>query len=122
MPVRGLTIVIAEASTARFRSALTLALAQIALGGAACIFLDGAAVALARIALPATDDDMHIAAGLPSLAELRDEALDAGMRLVLCQSGLALTDSAAEDHDPRAEFGGMVGVLAAIGDDRLIMA
>ncbi|WP_232476012.1 peroxiredoxin [Flavisphingomonas formosensis] len=122
MSVRGLTIIVAEASTARFRSALTLALAQAALGGAARLFLDGRAVALTRLPIEALDDHAYAAAGLPRLGQLLDEALEAGIGIILCQSGLLLTGSEPADHDPRCDFGGLIGVLAAAGEDRLLMA
>jgi predicted peroxiredoxin len=122
MPVRGLTIVMAEASPARFRTALGMALAQAALGGPVRLFLDTAAVALARMPIRAADDSAHVAAGLPTLLQLHDEAMDAGVRLILCQSGLALAGTSAADHDPRVEYGGMVSLLAGIADDRLVIA
>lgn len=120
--MRGLTIIMAEASPTRFRSALTLALAQTALGGTARLFLDGGAVALARLPIRGPDDDAHAVAGLPTLPALLEEALDAGLRLILCQSGLALSGTQSGDHHPRAEFGGMIGLLAQTGEDRLIFA
>ena len=121
MPVRGLTIVVAEASPVRFRTALTMALAQAALGGPVRLFLEAAAVALVRVPIGAGDDTAYAAAGLPTLPQLQAEALDAGVRLILCQSGLALAGTTAADHDPRVEYGGMVSLLVEIADDRLVV-
>lgn len=106
MPLRGLTIVIGGGATPPdLRTALALALAQIALGGAARLFLDGAAVRLA-----AADDG----------AALLGEALGDGVAVTLCQTGLAEAGLAAARLDPRFDYGGPVGLLAALGDDRLV--
>ena len=118
--MRGLTIVVAEAAPARLRTALLLALAQAALGGRARLFCDGPAVALLRTPITAPDDAAQAAAGLPPLAMLVEEALAAEVRILLCQTGLHLAGLAADAFDPRLRFGGMVGLLAALEDDRLV--
>lgn len=104
---RGLTIVVVEASTSRLHGALVMALAARALGQDVRLFLDSAAVA----ALAAPSDET---------IALIDEALAAGLDLTLCQSGLAAAGLSAETLDPRFAYGGMVGLLAALGDDRLV--
>lgn len=103
--VNGLTIIVASPDPVRFRSALTLAAAHAALGGRTRMLLDGDAVALAT-----TPDDL-----LESCFEL-------GVSIILCQSGLAATGFGAATLDPRYAYGGMVGLLADLGADRLIMA
>ncbi len=120
MPLRGLTILIAEAASERFRTALTLAAAQAALGGAAHVFCQNEAVALLRPPIAGMADAAHQAAGLPTLAALLDEALALGVTVTACQSGLALTGIAANILDPRIGFGGPVAMLQALGDDRLV--
>ena len=120
--MRGLTIVVAGGEHARLRSALGLAAAQAAAGGAARLFLDSAAVPLLAPPVAAPDDRAHRAAGLPILAELVETCLALGSRIVLCQSGLALAGLDAATMDRRFEQGGMVGLLAALGDDRLVVA
>lgn len=115
----GLTIVLAEPAPARFRTALTMALAARALGGRARLFLDAAAVALVA-APPAEDIAWCAAAGLPALGDLIDDAFAAGVALILCQTGLALAGGSAERCDPRFTYGGMVGLLVDLGDDRLV--
>ncbi len=119
--MRGLTIVVADASPERFRTTLNLALAAAALGSRVRVFLDGAAVALLRPPIRANEDAAYVAAGLPGLATLCAEALDAGIRLILCQTGLAMTGAEAHDHDARVEFAGMVSLLADLGEDRLVV-
>lgn len=118
--MRGLTILIAEAASERFRTALTLAAAQAALGGAAHIFCQNEAVALLRPPIIGTADAVHDAAGLPTLALLMEEALALGVTVTACQSGLALTGIDARTLDPRIGFGGPVAMMQALGDDRLV--
>jgi hypothetical protein len=101
----GLSIIVAGPDVVRFRSALTLAAAQAALGGRTRLLLDSAAVGLA-----AKPD------------ELLDSCLELGAAVTLCQSGLALAGLEATGLDPRFDYGGMVGWLADLGDDRLILA
>jgi predicted peroxiredoxin len=122
MPVRGLTIVVAEASPPRFRTALTLAAAQAALGGRARLFLDGGAVALLRPHLRDVADPAFVTAGMPALADLLEEALCIGVEVNACQSGLALTGTDAAMLDPRIGYGGMIGLLQTLGEDRLVLA
>jgi len=118
--MRGLTIIIAGQDPARLRSALGMAAAQAALGGAARLFLDGKAAGLLRAPIAAPDDVEHQAAGLPTIGELVDTCLALGARIILCQTGLALAGLAAASLDPRLETGGMTGLLAALGEDRLV--
>jgi len=119
--MRGLTIVVAEASPQRFRTALNLAAAQGALGGRARLFLDGAAVALLKPPLRDDEDATYRKAGLPILPELLDAAFELGVTVVACQSGLLLADVEASALDPRIGYGGMVGLLQQLGDDRLVV-
>ena len=121
MPVRGLTIVVAEEHAGRLRTALMLALAQAALGGRARLFLDAPAVVMLRLPVRAEDDPRQEAAGQPALARLVEEAADAGIAITLCQTGLQLAGASAGEFDSRVEFGGMIGLLAALDGDRLVI-
>lgn len=119
--MRGLTIIVADISSERFRAALNLALATVALGGSARVFLDGEAVAILRQPIAGWEDDRYEEAGLPALPALCAEALDAGVRLILCQSGMAMTGAEPRDYDARVQYGGMVSLLADLGEDRLVV-
>ena len=118
--MRALTIVVATAEEARFRSALGLALSHAALGGAVKLFLDTAAVAALRPPVTGREDARWMAGGLPGLATLLDETLDAGVTVIVCQAGLAISGLAMNDLDPRLQAGGMIGLLAALGEARLV--
>lgn len=112
-----LTIIVAEASPARFRTALTLALTEQALGAEVRLFLQEGAVAL----LEGDDAAAFAAAGLPGRAAMLDQALEAGVAVIGCQSGMALVGRAAADFDGRIAWGGMVGLLASQAGDRLVV-
>ena len=116
--MRGLTIIVAEASAERLRTGLAIATAQVALGGRIRLFLHEAAVA--ALAAPATEDGRLAAAGLPSTSDLIDDLFALGGTLILCQSGLHLAGLTAADLDPRCEYGGLVSLLQALGEDRLL--
>jgi predicted peroxiredoxin len=118
MSVRGLTVVVTRPSG--LRAGLELAAATAALGGPARLFAQGEAVA--ALALPIRDahDEDHRTAGLPTLAELFEEALALGVEAIACQSGLALMGLTADMLDARMAFGGPVSVLQALGEDRLV--
>ncbi|WP_223799669.1 peroxiredoxin [Sphingomonas nostoxanthinifaciens] len=106
--MRGLTIIVAGDDPQRFGTALAMAAAHAALGGSTNLFADGAAVVL----LAGLTEDRRA---------LIDTALELGVRILACQTGLADTGLAFAALDPRIEAGGLVGVLAAIGDDRLVV-
>ncbi len=120
MPVlRGLTIIAVSGDRERFRAALTLACTQSALGGAVRLFAhEGAAPLLVP------DDDAGDAAliesGVPTRGQLLAMAIDAGVSLIVCQTGLAIAGRQATDLAPGVETGGMVAILATLGEDRLV--
>ncbi len=108
--MRGLTIVVAGSDPERFRAALKLAAAQAALGGAARLFLDEAAVPL-----PAP-------AGGAAADELVAMALELGVAISLCQTGLAAAGLDLDTLDPRIGAAGLTSLLAELGEDRLVLA
>lgn len=103
--MRGLGIVVAGTDPERLRSALTLAAAQAALGARSRLLLDGDSVRLA--ATP---------------GELLETCLDLGVTVTLCQTGMAAAGMTPGKLDVRFDYGGMVGWLAELGEDRLLLA
>ena len=120
--MRGLTIILAEPSPPRLRAALSLAAAVAALGGRARLFLHEDAVTLLAAPLADAGDDRRSTAGLPTMAQLFEEALAMSVEVILCQSGLALAGLDAGTLDQRLLTGGLIGIVSAIGDDRLLLA
>ena len=124
--MRGLTplaIVIADDNAERFRTALVMASSYVALGGMAKFFFQGAAVGLLRKPLADPDDERQTAAGLPTLAQLFNGAVDLGIRFSACQSSLPLLGLTAEMFYPRIGWTGMVGFLSTVepGDQLIVI-
>ncbi len=117
-----LALLLVSADPARLRAALTLARAEIALGGNAHLFLQGEAAALLRPPVADPRDSTWVAAGDPTLADLLDEALGDGARISLCQSGLALVGMSADRLDPRIALTGPVAFLAEAEPDVRLLA
>jgi len=114
--VTGLTIIVASADSERFRAALTLANAQGALGGRVRLFCHEASVALLA---PETSDPPP-PPSLPDRTQMIAMARELGVTLIACQTGLALAGVPAAAL-PGIETGGMVELLASLGDDRLVV-
>lgn len=110
-----LLLIATTADAERLRGALTLACAESAIGGHVRLFLQLDAVGLIAPPVIAPHDEAHAAAGLPRLCELLDNALDLGVAVIACQSGLALAGVAADALDPRVTVGGPIAVLAETG-------
>lgn len=121
MPLRGLTALAVTADGDRLHAALTYAAAAAAMGEPAHVHLHEAAVGLLRDPLGAPGDNGRARAGLPTLAQLIDEALTLGVRITLCQSGLAVSGLALDQLDSRLEVEGPVGILAGLGDHRMLI-
>lgn len=100
--MRGLTLLIATADSARLRAALTLAAASAALGGRTRVYFHEDAVPL-------------LVTGEPLIAT----AMESGATLIACQTGLAVAGLEATALPEGVEAGGLIGLLADLGDDRL---
>jgi predicted peroxiredoxin len=119
--VPGLTIVVASADAERFHAALSLAAANAALGQRSRLFLQGEAARLLAGG-PVEQDAERTRHGIPSQAELIEEALAMQVELIVCQSGLALAGMSAEALPPAVKTGGLIELLSSRGDDQLMMA
>jgi predicted peroxiredoxin len=118
MSMRGLTVVVTRPDA--LRAGLELAAANAALGGRARVFAQGEAVAALPLPLRDPHDPDYAAAGLPTLAELFEEALALGVEAIACQSGCALMGVTPDMINVRVAFGGPISVLKELGEDRLI--
>ena len=117
-----LALLVVSADAARLRAALILARAETALGGAARIFLQGEAVTLLRPPLSDPLDESWRAAGEPTLAELLEEALEDGVVITLCQSGLAMAGLDGSAIDARIDVTGPLAFLAHAGPHTRMLA
>jgi predicted peroxiredoxin len=117
-----LALLLVSHDFARFRAALAFARAEVALGGGASLFLQGEAAALLCPPVADPKDAAWTAAGEPALASLLDEALDDGVTISLCQSGLAMASIDAATLDARIEVTGPVAFLAKAGPDMRLLA
>ena len=117
--MRGLTIIAATADVERFRAALSLACAHAALDGSARLYCHDAAVRL-LLSGEDSDDAQRIAAGLPTRGQLLHEAVESGVVLIACQAGLAAAGIPFNTLPAGIEPGGLVSLLAALADDRLV--
>jgi predicted peroxiredoxin len=100
----GLAIIVATADAERLETALRLAASHAALGGRTRLLFDQAAVPAAHMGGP-----------------LLESCLELGADIILCQSGMAAAGLEAAALDGRFQFGGMVGFLAALEEDRLVV-
>lgn len=117
--MRGLTILVATADTARFRAALATAAAAAALGARVRVFLHDEAATLLG-ANPDADPARLTAAGVPTQEQLLEIARESGVALIVCQTGLALAGLSMETLPAGTEAGGLVSLLATLGEDRLL--
>jgi predicted peroxiredoxin len=117
--MRGLTIIAATADPERFRAALSLACAHAALDGRARVYCHEAAVQLLVSGTDASDSAL-VASGFPTRQQLLAEAHDSGVILIACQTGLAAAGIDFATLAPGIEPGGLVSLLAGLGEDRLV--
>lgn len=105
-------IILASAETGKFIAALEFAMAQMALGQQARLFLQGEAAALLALPIQAAHDAARIAAGFPDLAGILDEAAEMGLHLFVCQSGLFIAGLTPDKIWPKAEIGGLISFIS----------
>lgn len=117
--MRGLTILIPTPDRVRFRAALSLACAQGALAARVRVFCqEEAALLLADRADPDATQLQRV--GLPDIPTLIEAARDCGVAFIVCQTGLAAAELDMTELVPGVEAGGIVGILATLGEDRLV--
>ncbi len=119
--MRDLKVLVTTGDAERLRGSLVLACAQAALGGQASLFFQLDAVGLLKPPISAPQDANHQAAGLPTLATLIDEALNLGVVLTACQSGLTLCQFTADDLPKGVDIGGPVSFLQATDDQARLL-
>ncbi len=105
-------ILLLSEDAVRGRAALSIALAESARGKTVTLFAQERAVALLAAA-PRNDDETTAlaAAGLPDRRAMLAMAVESGVALIACQTGLAITGLALDDLVPGVSAGGLMGVL-----------
>lgn len=119
--ITGVTVILSEPDDTRLRAAMALACAAAALGGRARLHFHEHAVAL-LVAGPEPGREEKLAEGVPDRTTLFAHALEAGVELTACQTGLHLQRIDYSALPSNTEPSSLVGLLATIGDDRLVMA
>lgn len=117
--MRGLTIIALTADRERFRAALSFACAHAALGGPTRLYCHEATVALLREDADPGDEALA-AAALPTRRQLIGAARDSGVALIACQTGLAIAGLSFAALADGVIAGGLVSLLAELGEDRLV--
>lgn len=117
--MRGLILLVATGDPERLHAALALAAASAASGRNTSVHLHELAVGLLAAPLSAGNDVRRKAVGLPTLAQIFEEALDLGVGVSVCQSGLALHDLSLDRLDARIDIRGPVSVLTT-DEERLV--
>lgn len=120
LKLQSLNLLVLTDEPERFRGGLLLALTARALCREVSMFLQLDAVGL--LGSQAPRDGAHQTAGLPSLAEMIEEALASGVIITACQTGLHLTGRNADTLDPRIRTGGLLSFLAAIEPEDQLLA
>lgn len=117
-----LTIMLVAEDSARARAALSLALAQAALGKDVQVYAHERAVALFADFDRDDDDSAALsAAGLPDRRAMLRMAAESDVALIACQTGLALTGMTADGLAAGVSTGGLVGILAASASQNLVV-
>ena len=119
-PMKGLTLLVHTDDIARFRAGLAVALAYAALGGSARIYCHEASVTLLARTIRDADRAMPPVPTAPDRLALIAMAREAAIPLIACQTGLAVSGLALADLADGVEAGGLVSLMAAAGEDRLL--
>lgn len=117
----GLALIVADLGHARLHAGLSLAATAAAAGRTVRIFCHAEGVALMQPGRVWQEDAAYQSAGLPTIADLLETALDLGVAVMVCQSGLALMNLSAADLPVQIEGGGLLGFLERARGSRLVL-
>jgi peroxiredoxin family protein len=119
-PAVALGILLLSAASSRVHAALMLATTAAALGRPVVLFAtdSGAASLLAEGAAgqEAAEEARRGSLGVATCGELRDAAVELGVRLIACETALRLAGIAVERLAPGVEVAGMATLLGAAGE------
>lgn len=118
---RPLALMLGSAAHDRLHAGLSLAAASAALGRSVAIYLHADAVRLLDPGLNWAEDVRFAAVGSPAIAELLASAMELGVRITACQTGLALTGLPADALPEGVEPGGLVDFLGQARDAEIAL-
>lgn len=106
----------------RAHYAFVTATAAAAIGREVTLFATNAGCHALQADIPhlAEADAAITATGVAGLAELRDAAIELGIRLIACEAGLRLAGLAPAALIPQAEVAGIVSFLTAVGPGQIV--
>ncbi|QCE34056.1 hypothetical protein FAI40_01150 [Acetobacteraceae bacterium] len=117
-----LFILLAGDDRNRAHIAFSLSLAALALGREVTIFAGGKSVRLFRkINLECDKENCPEAEGVLCLDKLIEESLQLGIKLIACETGLFQTNLKETDLIDGVKVGGLVGLLAEVDEDKLMV-
>ena len=100
--------------------AFVLATAAAALGREAVLFATNAGITALAKKTDETEERRLRDIGVATLAELRDAAVDLGVRQIACEAGLRIAQLSAEMLLPGVEVAGVATFLASVGQGQIV--
>jgi len=122
MTMRPLAIVIGSIAHDRLHAALAIANSSAALGRTVSVCFHAEAVRAVDPEFQWFEDQRFTAGGLPAIHDLLGMAIEMGVDVVVCQSGMALTGMSMIDLDDRIHAGGLISFLGHAKDAELLLA
>lgn len=120
--MRPVHLILAGSDDERFWAALSLAGALAAGDTPVRLFLSGSAAMLAAEDYDAPGDYQRSTAGVPTVAELIDSALELGVAIHACQTGMALLGLESDDLREDMVIDGLIAFLAGVDDDDRLLS
>ncbi|MGK2285582.1 DsrE/DsrF/DrsH-like family protein [Pedomonas sp. V897] len=117
---RGLAIIFSDSTHGRIHAGLNLACASAAMGRPVQIFFHGEAVTALDPHRKWKGDDTFASAGLPSICDMVKTALELGIPMTACTTGLHLCGLTANQLPGGVEAAGMVAFLADAKDCEIV--
>jgi peroxiredoxin family protein len=124
VPSRRLGILLISGTHERAHYAFVLASGAAALGREVVLFATNAGCAALledwSSLADSTRDTAVRHSGVAGLAELREAAIELGVRLIACEAGLRMSGIARDGLCPQVEIAGVATFLEAVGDGQML--
>lgn len=117
-----LFILLAGDDRNRAHVAFSLGLAALALGREVTVFAGGKSVRLfGKLRAKCYPEECPEAPGVLCLDKLIEESISLGAKLIACETGLVQTNLNEADLIEDVKIGGLVGLLAQLGENHLMV-